>query len=536
MLHPLLRAQSHSAKAALSRIVDTIPRLQSSYEELISFPTFRNFSESVLNNPPITESISNQSSNQPAARILDGRVIAARWQDELALEVSDIKSRGGRPPGLGVILVGDRPDSLLYVSRKQEACKQIGMHSVVRQLSSSISQVALRRAVLAMCADPSVDGVLVQLPLPGHIDEEDIIEHFDPGKDVDGFHPLNVGRTLMRGRSARFVPCTALGCVELLRRSNVEIHGKSVAIVGDSNIVGMPLAMLFRDEGAATVTVVHRSSYSSLFSGGALAASKAEALGGEGQPQNEKKSQMNLDTMQTATTETQVPAAESSSTSDVHTARRRAEANACLPYTPGPAYSSNQSPESPQHHRALQPYQVTYSSGMRDAYLPPTSDFEDLAAVPSHLAELAGITRTADILVVAVGYPHLVKEDWIKPGAVVIDVGINVVDWDYHPTEVAVPERQGADLVMAEGAGGVDQYQRNEIENRVSDEHRQHDGTIDEEHAHFHVVGDVEFHRASRVASALTPVPGGVGPMTIAALLHNTVRAAAVKMGLRNEK
>jgi len=500
--------------------------------ELISFSSLRHFSDSYLNNSPITESPPNQSIHQPAARILDGRVIAATWQHELALEVADIKSRGGRPPGLGVILVGDRPDSFLYISRKQEACRQIGMHSVVRHLSSSISQVALRRAVLAMCADPSVDGVLVQLPLPGHIDEEDIIDHFDPGKDVDGFHPLNVGRTLMRGRSARFVPCTALGCVELLRRSNVEIKGKSVAIVGDSNIVGMPLAMLFRDEGASTVTVVHRSSYSSLFSGGAEAARKAEAVEGESKSQEEKKSQENLDLMQTATSETQVPVGESG---DVDTARRRAEANACLPHIPGPAYSSNQSSESSHHHRELQPYQVTYSSGLRDAYLPSAiSNFEDPAAVPDHLAELAGITRTADILVVAVGYPHLVKEDWIKPGAVVIDVGINVVDWDYHPTEAAMQREKGAEFTMTEEANDVDQYQRHG--NCVSSDHEQQDGPTEEEQAHFHVVGDVDFHRAMKVASALTPVPGGVGPMTIAALLHNTVRAAAVRLGLRNEQ
>jgi len=129
-----------------------------------------------------------------------------------------------------------------------------------------VSQIGIRQTLRALCADTTVDGVLVQLPLPAHIDEEDVIEHFDPSKDVDGFHPLNVGRTLMRGRCARFVPCTALGCIELLRRSGLPIQGKSVAIVGDSNIVGMPLAMLFRDEGAATVTVIHRTTYASLFS------------------------------------------------------------------------------------------------------------------------------------------------------------------------------------------------------------------------------------------------------------------------------
>lgn len=111
----------------------------------------------------------------------------------MALQVQQIHARGGRPPGLGVILVGDRPDSLVYVTRKKEACDRIGMHTVVKKLPESTTQMALRRAVMALCSDASIDGVLVQLPLPPHIDEEDIIEHFDPGKDVDGFHPLNVG-------------------------------------------------------------------------------------------------------------------------------------------------------------------------------------------------------------------------------------------------------------------------------------------------------------------------------------------------------
>lgn len=127
------------------------------------------------------------------ALVLDGRAVAANWEAELAEQVQAIRDRGGRPPGLGVILVGSRPDSLVYVTRKREACDRVGMHSVVRRLPASVSQMGLRQAVRALCADPSVDGVLVQLPLPPHIDEEDVIEHFEPGKDVDGFHPLNVG-------------------------------------------------------------------------------------------------------------------------------------------------------------------------------------------------------------------------------------------------------------------------------------------------------------------------------------------------------
>lgn len=273
----------------------------------------------------------------------------------------------------------------------------------------------------------------------------------------------------MRGRSARFVPCTALGCIELLRRSGVPIQGKSVAIVGDSNIVGMPLAMLFRDEGAATVTVIHRTSYSSLFAG---RGSNGEA--------------------RTAASPEQ-----------------RAEAAACHTATPGP--------QAHRHHREAQPYEITYSSGLRDAYLPQghgTAGIESVGEPPSHLAELAGITRTADLLVVAVGYPQLVKSEWIKPGAVVLDVGINVVDWG-----------------DALGDGGESRPGGEEIE---EDRHGE-EALPSEVNPHFQVVGDVDFSQALHVASAVTPVPGGVGPMTIAALLHNTVRAAAIKLGLRPE-
>lgn len=208
---------------------------------------------------------STASTTSSNAILLDGRAVSAAWQDELAAEVARIRAAAGRPPGIGIVLVGERPDSQLYVARKTEACERVGMYSDVRHLPSSVSQRDLRSTVQKLCSDPLIDGILVQLPLPRHIDEEDIIESFDPAKDVDGFHPLNVGRTLMRGRSARFVPCTALGCMELLQRSHIQVKDASVVIVGDSNIVGMPLAMLFRDAGAATVTVVHRSSYSGLF-------------------------------------------------------------------------------------------------------------------------------------------------------------------------------------------------------------------------------------------------------------------------------
>ena len=412
--------------------------------------------------------------------------MAAAWQEELAAQVAALRAAGGRAPGLGVVLVGDRPDSALYVARKREACERVGVAASVVRLPAAAPQAALRAAVRTLCEDPLVDGVLVQLPLPPHIDEEAVIDSFDPGKDVDGFHPLNVGRTLMRGRAARFVPCTALGCVELLRRSGVGVRGKSVAIVGDSNIVGMPLAMLFRDAGAATVTVVHRSSYSGLFAAGPEVRARlreppcSAASGAVLRGQLPARCGARLRAH--ARLPPRAPAMQS--------AERRAKAAACLPRVPGLS--------SP---RLQHPYEVSYSSTVRGA--PRQEAPRGQAAPPAHLADLASITRTADVLVVAVGYPQLVKRDWIKPGAVVVDVGINGVDW--HPAEAA------GQAPGAPAAGG---------------------GRAGEDQPHFHGVGDVDVCDAGGVASALTPVPGGVGPMTIAALLHNTVQAAAAAMGL----
>ena len=213
--------------------------------ELVSLANFKLQTSSISTLSACLSSAPEHAPSPHRAVVLDGRGIAAAWQDELALQVADVKARGGRPPGLGVILVGARPDSQLYVTRKQEACERVGIHSVVHRLPEGTTQIALRRAVRALCADPLIDGVLVQLPLPGHIDEEDVIEHFDPRKDVDGFHPLNVGRTLMRGHCARFVPCTALGCMELLRRCKIELAGKSVAIVGDCNCYPQILIFIF---------------------------------------------------------------------------------------------------------------------------------------------------------------------------------------------------------------------------------------------------------------------------------------------------
>jgi len=345
-----------------------------------------------------------------------------------------------------------------------------------------------------MCEDTSLDGVLVQLPLPPHIREEPLVDSIAPGKDVDGFHPLNMGRTLMRGRRATFVPCTALGVMQLLYRSNVQLTGRNVVILGDSNIVGMPLAMLFRDGGAATVTVVHRTSYGELF---ADAASEERAA-------------------------------------------QRAEAGACHPRLPGflsghavgeekgsNTSSATTSPTSPHPPAAAaaaaEPYEVTYSANLRDAYRWKQRDvYSTSSSSNSNTSgrgpDLPAITSTADILVVAVGYPGLVKRGWVKPGAVVVDVGINVVDWENSDS---IDGGSGG-----RGKGGIHQVRHDLAGVKKSVDDSDDDGL-------FHVVGDVDFEDVGGIAAAITPVPGGVGPMTVAALMHNTVEAAKENLGIK---
>jgi len=349
-----------------------------------------------------------------AARVLDGRACAAEWQAELAESVSILRKQSGRAPGLAVVLVGDRPDSLLYVGRKEEACRSVGMDFRLHHLPDSVTQEHLHRTVVAACQDPTMDGVLVQLPLPGHIDEEAVLEAVHTRKDVDGLHPLNVGRLAMRGAAPLFVPCTPMGCLELLRRSSLEIRGKRAVVLGNSNTVGTPLSMLLRDAGAASVTVCHRTALDFIGPNKPGYPHKAE------QPEH------------------------------------RAQAEACLP-----------------------PLAVgggAGGGGRRALWL----GFEDLEAVRS-------ICREADILCVAVGSAELVRGDWIKPGAVVLDVGINVLPWD----------GSGEPPLRMLGTQPVE------------------------------IKGDVHWEEAQSVAAALTPVPGGVGPMTIAALLENTLLSAS---------
>ena len=276
-----------------------------------------------------------------SARIIDGKGIAQEIRAELAKKVGEMTAQGNQP-GLAVVLVGDDPASAVYVRQKRRACEEIGIRSVIHRLPADISQQELLSLVEECNQDKSIHGILVQLPLPDGLNEEEVIEAISPAKDVDGFHPINVGR-LQIGKGGS-IPCTPAGVVELVRRTGTPIEGKHVVVVGRSNIVGKPAATLFLQENA-TVTICH-----------------------------------------------------------------------------------------------------------------------------SRTKDVAAECRRADILVAAVGRPRLVKKDWIKPGAIVIDVGINRVDGK--------------------------------------------------------LVGDVDFDEVKDVAGAITPVPGGVGPMTIAMLMKATGEAA----------
>jgi methylenetetrahydrofolate dehydrogenase (NADP+)/methenyltetrahydrofolate cyclohydrolase len=288
------------------------------------------------------------------AEIIDGKAFAAGLRQRLAAAVPTFRERAGRAPGLAVVLVGEDPASQVYVRSKGKATIEAGMASFEHKRDASISQAELLALVDSLNRDPAVDGILVQLPLPAHIDEAAVIAAIDPDKDVDGFHVVNAGRLAVGAQG--FVPCTPLGCLMLLKDRLGDLSGLDAVVIGRSNIVGKPMAQLLVRE-SCTVTVAH-----------------------------------------------------------------------------------------------------------------------------SRTRDLAGVVRRADIVVAAVGRPEMVKRDWIKPGATVIDVGIN-----------RVPAAEPGKTKL---------------------------------------VGDVDYAGAAEVAGAITPVPGGVGPMTIAVLLRNTLVAAHLREGL----
>lgn len=293
----------------------------------------------------------------PAERI-DGVAIAKTVRARVAEEAAALKARGVTP-GLTVVLVGDDPASAVYVASKEKACIEAGMRGETIRMAAETPEAELLAVIDRLNADPAVHGILVQMPVPKHIDAQKVIRRIDPMKDVDGFHPINAGKVLI-GDADGFAPCTPAGVQVMLTESSVETSGKEAVILGRSTIVGKPMAALLIQSGKGadcTVTVCH-----------------------------------------------------------------------------------------------------------------------------SRTRDLASHTRRADILIAAIGKPEMVTADMVKPGAVVIDVGINRVD----------------DPAAKRG---------------------------------YRIVGDVRFDEVSRVASLITPVPGGVGPMTIAMLLANTVRAARLSLG-----
>ena len=276
------------------------------------------------------------------ARIIDGKAAAAALRAEIGREVAAIKATSGLVPGLHVVLVGEDPASKVYVASKEKLAVEVGMNSVAHRLPAETTEAELLAKLAELNADDSVDGILVQLPLPKHIDTGRIIDAIDPAKDVDGLHPINAG--LLAGGKNGLVPCTPLGCMLLLKQTLPALSGLDAVVIGRSELVGRPVAQLLL-QADCTVTIAH-----------------------------------------------------------------------------------------------------------------------------SRTRDLAAVVKRADIVIAAVGRPRMVKGDWIKPGATVIDVGIN----------------------------------------------RLPDGKL---------TGDVDFAEAVKVAGAITPVPGGVGPMTIACLLKNTLTA-----------
>jgi methylenetetrahydrofolate dehydrogenase (NADP+)/methenyltetrahydrofolate cyclohydrolase len=299
------------------------------------------------------------------AKIISGTEIAAQIREEIKADVARLKEKQNVVPGLVTILVGNNPASVSYVTAKQNTAHDLNFYSLQDNQPEDISEEKLLQLIEAYNRDPKIHGILVQLPLPKHIDEKKILNTIDPDKDVDGFHPVNVGRLMIGGKEAKYLPCTPAGIQQLIVRSGVPIEGAEVVVVGRSNIVGKPIANILLQKAAganATVTVAH--------------------------------------------------------------------------------------------------------TGTKD---------------------LAGHCKRADILVVAAGVPGLVKPEWIKPGACVIDVGVNRVG-------EKISEKTGKKIPILRG--------------------------------------DVDFEAAKEIAGSITPVPGGVGPMTITMLMANTVKAAKFAAGI----
>ncbi|MCL7031041.1 hypothetical protein MKW94_022030 [Papaver nudicaule] len=298
---------------------------------------------------------SSEEQQEKKACIIDGKAIAQTIRSEISTEVKLLSEKYGKVPGLAVVLVGSREDSQSYVNLKRKACVEVGIKSFNVDIPEQVSEAELIAKVHELNANPDVHGILVQLPLPSHIGEENVMNEISIEKDVDGLHPMNIGKLAMKGRDPLFQPCGPKACLELLSRSGISVKGKKAVVVGRSNIVGLPVSLLLL-KADATVTIAH-----------------------------------------------------------------------------------------------------------------------------SHTPGLESIIREADIVIAATGNAHMIKGDWVKLSAAVIDVGTNAVADPSHRTG-------------------------------------------------YRPAGDVDFDQVCKVAGWVTPVPGGVGPMTIAMLLKNTLDGAKRKM------
>ena len=299
------------------------------------------------------------------ATIIKGTEVRDKILEEIEAEVKEIKEKHGVVPGLVTILLGEDPASISYVTAKIKTAHKLGFNEIQESQSPDLSEEALLDLVEKYNKDDSINGILVQLPLPDHIDDKKILNAIDPDKDVDGFHPVNVGRLMIGGDAIKFPPCTPAGIQEMIVRSGVETSGAEVVVVGRSNIVGKPIANLMLQKGPganSTVTIVH-----------------------------------------------------------------------------------------------------------------------------TRTKDLAAHCKRADILIVAAGVPGLVKPEWIKPGACVIDVGVNRIG-------EKISEKTGKKIAI--------------------------------------LSGDVDFDAAKEIAGFITPVPGGVGPMTITMLMKNTLKSLKFKLGI----
>ncbi|HSQ85973.1 MAG TPA: bifunctional methylenetetrahydrofolate dehydrogenase/methenyltetrahydrofolate cyclohydrolase FolD [Desulfobacterales bacterium] len=300
-----------------------------------------------------------------AAKLIKGTEIREQILEEITAEVAEIKEKHGVVPGLVTILVGENPASISYVTLKIKTAHRVGFHEIQDSQPVDLSEEALLALIDKYNNDDAINGILVQLPLPKHVDEKKVLNAIDPDKDVDGFHPVNVGRLMIGGDEVKFPPCTPAGIQEMIVRAGVETKGAEVVVVGRSNIVGKPIANMMLQKGVganSTVTIVH--------------------------------------------------------------------------------------------------------TGTKD---------------------LAAHCQRADILIVAAGVPGLVKPEWIKPGACVIDVGVNRIG-------EKISEKTGKKVAI--------------------------------------LSGDVDFDAAKEIAGWITPVPGGVGPMTITMLMKNTLKSLKFKLGI----